>query len=64
MKRLIRKFWKEEPCRWVGNADGFWNGFWLTGCKQVFSFMGAGSPIASGFKFCPYCGRPLLEGKP
>lgn len=48
-----------NSCTWESDDDGIWN----TACGQAFLFNDDG-PTANGFKFCPYCGRPLIQVKP
>lgn len=43
-----------KPCAWTVEEDGLWN----TGCGNAFLFEVEG-PHENGFKFCPYCGKPL-----
>ena len=46
----------EHWCEWHGDSDGLWG----TSCGKAFEFTEDG-PEANGFKFCPYCGNPLVE---
>lgn len=43
-----------HSCTWEPDDDGIWN----TTCKKQFVFNDDG-PHENGFKFCPYCGKPL-----
>jgi hypothetical protein len=45
-----------EKCTWSEDEDGLW---W-TACKEIHEFFD-GTPIKNGYKFCPYCGKPLKE---
>ena len=36
---------------------------WRTTCGQVYGERRKG-PLARGFVFCPYCGKPLVEVRP
>ena len=44
-------------CLWEHDAD---QGVWETGCDHAFHLTD-GTPAAHGFRFCPFCGRPLNE---
>lgn len=46
---------RDEPkCEWIdSHEDG-----WTTDCGNAFVFNDEG-PTENGFKFCPYCGKPL-----
>jgi len=46
-------------CAWIPDADGVFE----TTCKHLFEF-NDGGPEDNGFKFCPYCGKMLLEEEP
>lgn len=48
-----------NACTWEPDDDGVWN----TSCGNAFVFNDDG-PDANGFKFCPYCGKPLAQVKP
>lgn len=45
-------------CTWHEDDDGHWH----TDCKQIFTLFD-GTPVENGFKFCPYCGKALVEEK-
>jgi hypothetical protein len=45
-----------EKCTWSEDEDGLW---W-TACKEIHEFFD-GTPIKNGYKYCPYCGKPLKE---
>ena len=54
-----------EPvtCTWTPDEDGVW---WscddMDTCEHAFVF-NDGGPIENHFKFCPYCGNPLVVGE-
>lgn len=48
----------ENVCTWHEDDDGLWH----TDCKQMFTLFD-GTPVENGFKFCPYCGKSLVEEK-
>lgn len=48
-----------NTCTWEADYEGIWN----TLCGDNFVFNDDG-PEAHGFKFCPYCGKPLIQVKP
>lgn len=35
---------------------------WLTSCNHAF-VLNCGTPKDNDMKFCPYCGKPLVENK-
>ena len=43
-------------CTWTIDAGGAWR----TSCNQAHAFT-AGGPQENGYKFCPYCGRQILD---
>lgn len=43
-------------CEWTEDADG---NYW-TSCANAFQ-MTTGTPAENDFKFCPFCGRSLVE---
>jgi len=34
---------------------------WDTECGDCIALVGGSSPVAYGFKFCPYCGKRVVE---
>ena len=46
-----------KQCEWMCEDDD-WNS-WV-GCSGDFIFNDDG-PVANGFRFCPFCGLPLVE---
>ena len=46
-----------ECCKWHQNEDGQFE----TACKQLFEFNDG--PRENNFRFCPYCGKRLVERK-
>jgi len=45
-----------EYCTWHEDEDGLW---W-TDCKEIHEFFD-GTPIENSYRFCPYCGKALVE---
>jgi hypothetical protein len=45
-----------EKCTWSEDEDGLW---W-TACKEIHEFFD-GTPTENSYKFCPYCGKVLIE---
>ena len=45
-----------DQCRWVENADGYWD----TTCLHAFEFT-TGDPGTDGMYYCPYCGGELEQ---
>lgn len=43
-------------CNWKQDEDGVWE----TECGESFE-LNEGSPHDNGFRFCMYCGMPLVE---
>ena len=43
-----------STCLWVPDKDGIWT----SECNHKF-FFDTDGPHENGFKFCPYCGKPL-----
>ena len=48
----------KKKCAWQEDEDGVWE----TGCHEMFVFEADG-PQENDFRFCPYCGGPLLVVK-
>jgi len=46
-------------CTWAEDSDGVWNASCPPVGDHSFCFTEAG-PTENGFKFCPYCGKPLV----
>lgn len=46
----------DQTCVWV-DQDSHW---YESACNNAFVFNDDG-PTENGFKFCPYCGLPLVE---
>ena len=46
-----------DPCTWQADEDGNWQ------CcgDNIFCTTDEGPPSIHGFKFCPYCGKPINE---
>ncbi len=47
-----------HDCTWEPDEDGNWD----TTCGNVHVFID-GTPHQNGYRFCPYCGRPLAQGE-
>lgn len=45
----------KSSCKWEYDDDDFWE----ASCGDAFMFADAG-PFENNFKFCPYCGKPLV----
>lgn len=45
-----------DTCTWTEN-----DGFWETGCDDSFHFEDYTPPTPNNFRFCPFCGKPLIE---
>lgn len=53
----------EETCTWT-LADVGWNmTLWKTSCEDSFRFNSGeeGGPKSNLFRYCPYCGKALVE---
>jgi hypothetical protein len=50
-------------CPWGKDEDGIWHPLCDKDGENQFRFTDEG-PEANGFKFCPFCGRPMVEVKP
>ncbi len=51
--------WADDgSCEWTED----WEGNWDTACGERFTF-GADTPRENGMKFCPYCGKALVEAR-
>lgn len=48
-----------ETCTWAIDDVGGESMF-ETSCRNSFEF-NDGGPLANGFKFCGYCGKPIVE---
>jgi len=50
----------KTECAWkLGDADPYYPS-WETRCGETF-FLLEGTPAENQMKFCPYCGRQLVE---
>jgi hypothetical protein len=47
---------KTKKCRWAQDD----NGAWETECGNLFEVT-EGTPYENDMKFCPYCGKTLVE---
>jgi hypothetical protein len=43
-------------CKW----DQDYNGTWETSCENAFEII-EGTPDENGMKYCPYCGKKLIQ---
>ena len=50
-------------CTWESDEDGIWYASCDKTQENPFCFEDSG-PARNGFKFCPFCARPLVEVKP
>lgn len=60
MKTWTKKYFERlrggsAPCTWK-DEDGFHT---ASCCGREFTFNDDG-PVENGFKFCPYCGQPII----
>jgi len=48
-----------KKCEWerIGEQDGCY----FTFCEHTHEFDDEGTPAENGFKYCPFCGREILE---
>jgi hypothetical protein len=46
-----------DHCLWTFDRDGFW----ATACGEAFVLTDENTPSKHGMRFCPFCGRPLVE---
>lgn len=54
----------DASCTWTIDADSFGEcEAWRTDCDNRFVLID-GTPSENGFRFCPYCGRALVEAWP
>ena len=47
-----------DTCTWSQDDEG--SDTWWSGCRHGFTFTDGG-PVQNRFKFCCYCGKPLIE---
>ena len=47
-----------SECKWVFDCDDLEGDSWFTECGERHLFFD-GTPKTNGYKFCPYCGKPL-----
>ena len=52
-----------NSCAWEADEDGIWHAACDHASQNLYCFNDEG-PKGNGFKFCPFCGRPLVEVKP
>ena len=48
----------QKTCLWTEDEDGNWH----TTCGEMHTFFDGG-PSENGHRFCPYCGKKLVEKK-
>lgn len=61
VRRLREEQLRKTDCRWCDDTS---DSHWLTDCGHAFEFDGLDllyGPVEHGFRFCPYCGRKLVE---
>jgi hypothetical protein len=46
-------------CHWSEDGEG---SFWATGCDHAFTIID-GTPKQNGFRWCPFCGHSLEQGR-
>jgi len=47
-------------CRWWRER---WDPYWSSDCHNAAFEFNDGGPTDNGFRFCPHCGRELIEGR-
>lgn len=48
-----------DRCAWWEDRE-----MWVSSCGEAaFQFTNEDGPTKNGFKFCPHCGRKLVEAK-
>ena len=52
----------QNSCTWEADEDGIWYAACDRASQNLYCFT-EGGPEGNGFKFCPFCGRPLVEVK-
>lgn len=59
---LLSELVNSEPkhCYWTGHIRYDGEPYWDTSCQFMFSFFIDG-PKENNFKFCPYCGKPIIS---
>ena len=50
---------RSKTCDWM---KGPYDDYWGSSCNNAFWFE-AGCPDDNDFKFCPYCGNRLVDGR-
>jgi ribosomal protein S27AE len=48
-----------DTCTWTQDSSGEWD-YYDTECGHAFYFTDEG-PIEHEFRFCPYCGKSLVD---
>jgi len=48
-----------ESCIWT--YDGLCADYWSTECGEFFVLIDGATPTEDKMKFCPFCGRPIIE---
>jgi len=56
IKYLLKE--KDDACVWTYDDD---SNLWRTSCGEEVHLTD-GTPKENNFKFCVYCGKPLIEG--
>lgn len=53
----------KETCTWILDDVGWNMTLWETSCGDYFRFneRGIGGPDSNLFRYCPYCGKVLVE---
>ena len=51
-----------DRCKWTKTEDLGFGIAWASECKGADGLIfNLGSPSKNGFKFCAYCGKPIIE---
>jgi membrane protease subunit (stomatin/prohibitin family) len=61
LEQLLREKLNPTTCTWTRGE--YEDTVWATSCSQLF-ILDDGTPADNDMKFCPYCGKPLVEAQP
>ncbi len=51
---------KPKICKWTDNYDSVWT----SDCNEACDLLGESGPDHEGWRFCPFCGKPLQAVRP
>jgi hypothetical protein len=57
----MKKENKNKGCLWFREGTEGDNMWWKSGCGHEFVFEDESSPTDNGMKFCPFCGKTLVQ---